>query len=275
MYLHAFMIIILQVFFVLVLLVLLIQFVYKSKQAKGATQLPDHYKELLTDYVKFYSQLDEEGKKHFEERLQRFLTSVKITEANAIAEDLDKVLIAAGAIIPVYYIPDWEYINLHEVLLYPGTFNQDFDQQGMQRPILGMVGTGAMQNVMIISKWELRQGFINHTSSRNVALHEFVHLIDLMDGTLDGVPEILLERKYVPQWLKIVNSTIMQIKAGESDIDFYGATNQVEFFAVVSEYFFEQPRLLKENHREVYEMLEKIFGERKTGNLRTATIASS
>ena len=149
MYLHAFMIIILQVFFVLVLLVLLIQFVYKSKRAKGATQLPDHYKELLTDYVKFYSQLDEEGKKHFEERLQRFLTSVRITEANAIAEDLDKVLIAAGAIIPVYYIPDWEYINLHEVLLYPGTFNQNFDQQGMQRPILGMVGTGAMQNVMI------------------------------------------------------------------------------------------------------------------------------
>jgi hypothetical protein len=116
-----------------------------------------------------------------------------------------------------------------------------------------------MQNVMIISKWELRQGFINSTSSRNVALHEFVHLIDLMDGTLDGVPEILLERKYVAQWLKIVNSLIMQIKTGESDIDFYGATNQVEFFAVVSEYFFEQPRLLKENHREVYEMLEKII----------------
>ncbi|HVE60487.1 MAG TPA: M90 family metallopeptidase, partial [Chitinophagaceae bacterium] len=256
------MIITLQVFFVLALLVLLIQFVYKSKRAKKLTHLPDHYKELLNDYVKFYSQLDEEGKKHFEERLQRFFTSVKITEANAIAEDLDKVLIAAGAIIPVYHIPDWEYINLHEVVLYPGTFNQDFDQQGMQRDILGMVGTGAMQNVMIISKWELRQGFINSISTRNVALHEFVHLIDLMDGTLDGVPEILLERKYVPQWLKIVNSTIMQIKTGESDIDFYGATNQVEFFAVVSEYFFEQPRLLKENHREVYEMLEKIFGER-------------
>jgi Mlc titration factor MtfA (ptsG expression regulator) len=67
----------------------------------------------------------------------------------------------------------------------------------------------------------------------------------------------------------------MQIKAGEFDIDFYGATNQVEFFAVVSEYFFEQPLLLKENHREVYEMLEKIFGERKTGNLHTATIAIS
>ncbi len=75
--------------------------------------------------------------------------------------------------------------------------------------------------------------------------------------------------------MKIVNSVIMQIKKGESDIDFYGATNPVEFFAVVSEYFFEQPQRLKENHWEVYEMLEKIFGERKAGNLHTAAIANS
>jgi Mlc titration factor MtfA (ptsG expression regulator) len=30
-----------------------------------------------------------------------------------------------------------------------------------------------------------------------------------------------------------------------SDIDMYGATNPVEFFAVISEYFFERPRLVK------------------------------
>jgi Mlc titration factor MtfA (ptsG expression regulator) len=258
------MIIILQVFFVLALLVVLIQFVYKSKHPISVIPLPDNYKDLLNDYVKFYSDLDEEGKKHFEERVHRFLQNVKITEANAIAEDIDRILIAAGAIIPVYNIRDWEYINLHEVLLYPGTFNHNYDQQGMDRPVLGMVGTGVMQNVMIISKWELRQGFINRGSNRNTALHEFVHLIDLMDGTLDGVPEILLERKYVAQWINIVHTTIGQMKTIESDIDFYGATNQVEFFAVVSEYFFEQPKLLKENHPEIYEMLEIIFGERKT-----------
>ena len=47
-----------------------------------------------------------------------------------------------------------------------------------------------------------------------------------------------------------------------SDIDMYGATNPTEFFAVVSEYFFEQPGLLETNHQELYEMLERIY---KTG----------
>ena len=115
---------------------------------------------------------------------------------------------------------------------------------------------------MIITKWQLRQGFINDKDSRNTAIHEFVHLIDKMDGTMDGVPEIILERKYVQQWKNLMNSTIWKMKNFGSDIDMYGATNSIEFFAVISEYFFEQPDLLKTNHAELYEMLERIY---KTG----------
>src|SRR5204863_3217999 len=129
------------------------------------------------------------------------------------------------------------YINLHEVLLYPGTFNQDYDQVGTDRHISGMVGSGAMQNVMIISKWQLRQGFVNSADARNTAIHEFVHLIDKMDGTMDGVPEIILERKHVPGWQNLVSATIQQMRTYGSDIDMYGATNPAEFFAVISEYF--------------------------------------
>ena len=184
---------------------------------------------------------------------------MQITGVNAIAEDIDRLLIAAGAIIPVYAIQDWQYVNLHEVLLYPGTFNADFDQGGSDRPITGMVGTGAMQHVMIITKWELRQGFINNHDAHNTAIHEFVHLIDKMDGTMDGVPEIILERKYVQQWKNMMDSTIRQMKNHGSDIDMYGATNPAEFFAVISEYFFEQSDLLKANHPDLYEMLERIY----------------
>jgi Mlc titration factor MtfA (ptsG expression regulator) len=122
-----------------------------------------------------------------------------------------------------------------------------------------MVGTGALQHVMIITKWQLRQGFINSNDAHNTAIHEFVHLIDKMDGTMDGVPEIILERKYVQQWKQLMNTTIDQMKHYGSDIDFYGATNTVEFFAVISEYFFEQPDLLKANHPELYAMLERIY----------------
>ncbi len=49
------------------------------------------------------------------------------------------------------------------------------------------------------------------------------------------------------------------MKTHGSDIDMYGATNQVEFLAVISEYFFERPDLLKANHPELFEMLERIY----------------
>ncbi len=253
------MVTVLQIFFVLGLIVITILFVFRIRRTKETIALPENYRELLTDYVKFYRQLDEEGKKMFEQRVEHFLAAVQITGVNAIVEDLDRLLIAAGAIIPVYAIPDWQYINLHEVLVYPGAFNEDFDQGGSDRPIAGMVGSGVMQHVMIITKWQLRQGFINTNDAHNTAIHEFVHLIDKMDGTMDGVPEIILERKYIDRWKNLMDSTIGQIKNGGSDIDSYGATNQAEFFAVVSEYFFERPDLLQANHPGLYEMLGKIY----------------
>jgi Mlc titration factor MtfA (ptsG expression regulator) len=261
-YLHPIMVIALQILFVLALIILIILFVFRITRTKKTSHLPENYRELLTDYVKFYRQLDEEGKEKFEKRVDHFLSAVKITGVNAIVEDIDRLLIASGAIIPVYSIPDWQYINLHEVLVYPGAFNADFDQGGSDRDVAGMVGSGALQHVMVITKWQLRQGFINHNDAHNTAIHEFVHLVDKMDGTMDGIPEIILERKYVPRWKQLMEATIMQMRTYGSDIDMYGATNHTEFFAVISEYFFEQPELLNANHPELYEMLERIY---KTG----------
>ena len=250
--------IVLQIFFVLALIILVILLVFQPKR-KEVYVLPEDFRDVLNDYVPFYANLEEEGKKRFEERLQKFLLAVKITGANADVEDLDRILIGAAAVIPVYFIPDWEYVNLREVLLYPGNFNNDFEQHGNERSISGMVGSGALQNVMILSKWELRQGFINRKDNHNTAIHEFVHLIDKMDGTLDGVPELLLERKYVAQWQQLLQTTMDNIRQGVSEIDPYAATSPVECFAVISEYFFEQPKTFRTYHPDLYNMLHRIF----------------
>lgn len=258
------MVVVFQIITVLLLIVLIILIALRIRRTKFHSQLPDNYKELLADYVKFYQHLNEEGKVAFEKRVEQFLAAVKITGVNAEVEDLDKILIASGAIIPVFSIHDWQYINLHEVLLYPGAFNTEFDQHGDDRNIAGMVGTGALQNVMVITKWQLRQGFINNNDARNTAIHEFVHLVDKMDGTVDGVPEIILERKYTGQWKNLMEATIQQMKTYGSDIDMYGATNNAEFFAVISEYFFEQPEHLHARHPDLFEMLERIYKTRKS-----------
>jgi len=248
----------LQIFFALLLILLIILLVFRPRRIEGVAW-PHNYRDILMDYVRFYSKLNEEEKVIFEDRFQKFLSAVQINGAGAEVEDLDRVLIGAAAIIPVYYIADWQYINLREVLVYPGNFNMDFEQQGPDRMISGMVGSGALQHVLIISKWELRQGFINSSSNHNTAIHEFVHLIDKMDGTLDGVPELLLERKHIAVWKQLLQATMEEIRRGASDINPYAATSPVECFAVVSEYFFENPELLLAVHPQLHEMLQHIF----------------
>ena len=221
--------------------------------------LPDNIKAILEEQVPFYQQLDKERKEEFENRVQHFLAQTRITGVKTTVENLDKVLIAASAVIPIFNFPGWEYVNLHEVLLYPDSFNHEFQQEGSHRSVIGMVGSGALNHVMILSQNELRQAFNNKTGKTNTAIHEFVHLVDKTDGAIDGLPEFILERKYILPWLELMRKEIELILQDRSDINPYGAVNEAEFFAVVSEYFFERPKLLKEKHPELYELLTKIF----------------
>jgi Mlc titration factor MtfA (ptsG expression regulator) len=230
-----------------------------KKKTLPEYNFPTAMRQLLVEHVDFYNELNEDDKKKFEQRTQHFLATTRIAGVNTDVEDLDKVLIAASAIIPIFGFDNWEYVNLTDVLLYPDSFNESFEQEGEGRTTLGIVGEGAYQNMMVLSKHELRQGFINKTSKNNTAIHEFVHLIDKTDGAVDGLPEFLLTKKYVLPWLRLIEENIDKIRKEDSDINPYAATNEAEFFAVVSEYFFERPDLLQEKHPKLYEILIKIF----------------
>ena len=115
---------------------------------------------------------------------------------------------------------------------------------------------------MILSRAELRQAFRNKESKTNTAIHEFVHLVDKTDGSVDGIPELFINRKYVLPWLELIQKEIKKIMEGRSDINPYGASDEAEFFAVVSEYFFERPDLLEQNHPELYQLLSELFRQK-------------
>ena len=251
---------VLQTILVLAIAGLIFSIFFRAKKKKRVLiPISGDYKTILEEQVPFYQQLDENRKQEFENRVQHFLATTRITGIKTNVEDIDRVLIAASAVIPIFNFPGWEYVNLHEVLLYPDSFDHEFQQEGSHRSIIGMVGSGAMNHVMILSQHELRQAFMNRTGKTNTAIHEFVHLVDKTDGTIDGIPEFILERKYILPWLELMRKEIELILKERSDINPYGAVNEAEFFAVVSEYFFERPKLLKEKHPELYELLVKIF----------------
>ena len=216
---------------------------------------------ILVEKVAFYNTLSNEEKMRFEFKIQEFLLNYRITGIHVSVNITDKLLIASSAVIPIFGFPEWKYTNLNEVLLYPDMFNEKFETSGPDRNILGIVGTGYMEGVMILSKPALHQGFANESDKKNTAIHEFVHLIDKSDGSIDGIPALLLEKQYTIPWLELINAKIEAIYAKRSDINPYGGTNRVEFFAVASEYFFEKPKLLAQKHPELYSLLEQIFNQ--------------
>ena len=233
-----------------------------AKWIETKEEFPTEWKIILSERVLFYNTLSSEDKNRFEKKVHEFLVNCRITGIQVEIDTTDKLLVASSAVIPIFGFVNWKYVNIHEVLLYPASFNEKFETAGPDRQILGMVGTGYMEGKMIISKPALHHGFTNESDKKNTAIHEFVHLIDKSDGKIDGIPAMLLEKQYVIPWLDLINQKIDEIYANKSDINPYGGTNRADFFSVISEYFFEQPQLLEKKHPELYVLLEEIFDQK-------------
>ncbi|MCB0707637.1 MAG: zinc-dependent peptidase [Saprospiraceae bacterium] len=234
-------------------------YLFVKKENPTDKKMPAEWKDYLGRKVAFYQALSKPEQSRFEQAIMQFFNDVTISGAGIQIDDFDRLLVGASAVIPLFGFPGWRYRNLNEVLLYEGTFDEDYDTKGKERNILGMVGSGAMNRIMILSKPALHQGFENQRSKNNVGIHEFVHLLDKADGATDGIPEVLMQGQYAIPWVKLIHQEIQAIKTDHSDINPYGATNEAEFLSVVSEYFFNQPHLFEEKHPELFSMLEKIY----------------
>ncbi len=250
-----------SIFIILVVSFLMFRWIRRSSSAWKVPKepFPPEWRTILSREVAFYHALSVEEKTRFEYKVQEFLLNCRITGIETGVDTVDKLLVASSAVIPIFGFDDWKYSNIQEVLLYPSLFDEHFNTRGPDRNIAGMVGNGYMEGKMILSQPALRHGFKNESDKKNTAIHEFVHLIDKTDGSTDGIPSLLLEKQYAIPWIDLINQKIEEICEGASDINPYGGTNRVEFFSVVSEYFFERPQLLARNHPELYRLLEKVF----------------
>jgi Mlc titration factor MtfA (ptsG expression regulator) len=231
----------------------------RRRRAILSRPFPAAWEEVLQREVVFFRALPPGEKDRFRRELQVFLGEKLVTGIGHQLDTTTRVLAGVSAIIPIFGFPEWEWDQISEVLVYPSRFNQDFSFEGQGRHTLGMVGTGAMNRLMILAKPDLLHGFRNAADKRNVGLHEFAHLVDKSDGAVDGLPGVGLEREAIGPWLDLVRRKMAEIERGDSDIDPYALTNEAEFFAVASEYFFERPGVMQKRHPELYRMLEKVF----------------
>ena len=253
-----------EFYIVLAVFAAIIIYIITNTKRRKAEPFPKNWRKPLHDNVAYYRSLSVEKQREFRSRMMLFLSEVYIEGVGLEIADLDRILIAASAVIPVFGFKEWHYYNLSGVLLYPDHFNDELQFTGTaeQRNIGGMVGTGRFEKQMILSRKALYHGFSNKSDKNNTGIHEFVHLIDKMDDMTDGVPERLIPHGYTMPWLNLVREEMDAIHDDESDIRNYGGTNRAEFFAVASEYFFERPDLLAKKHPELFGMLSGFFQQK-------------
>ena len=112
----------------------------------------------------------------------------------------------------------------------------------------------------VVLAWDsVRSGTTNIGDAHNVVLHEFAHQLDAEDGNMNGAPELGPSARY-RAWAAVLNpeyeSLVAKVEAGRrSDIDSYAATNPAEFFAVITETFFEKPFQLHQKHPDLFDAL--------------------
>jgi Mlc titration factor MtfA (ptsG expression regulator) len=236
---------------------------WKSRRTLPEEPVPQEWIDILNERVRYFRELSPERKAVFAKRVQGFLERVTINGAQTSVSLTDKLFVAASAQIPLFGFPDWHYPNIDEVILHGDRFSRDFNPDSTNRNILGMVGNRELKRAMVLSKPALHQGFKEHTDG-NVGVHEFAHLLDMSDGETDGSPDYYLEDGLAGPWMRLVQAEIRKIIRGQSVLDDYGATNEAEFFAVSTEFFFFRPEAMKEEHPKLFEMLEDIFKQDPT-----------
>ncbi len=257
---------------ILFLLLVILPFAYlilgnrnrsKGIKLKSSEPFPERWKEELNRNVVYYKKLSQDEKARFEARVRRFLIETRITGVDVEITDKILILVAASAVIPVFSFKEWRYAGLEEILLYKGMIN-DYRIEEVEKSstILGQVRPFQAGNIILLSQAALENGFRSMDGRENVGFHEFAHMIDKADNDMDGIPRALLPDELIKPWTSLMYKEIDRIRKGKSDINSYGATSEAEFFAVVCEYFFENPEGFKKKHPELHAIMVKAFHAR-------------
>jgi MtfA peptidase len=161
------------------------------------------------------------------------------------------------------------YAGWHGIIIYPDEFvpnHQYVDEAGVihtdRRPMTGM----ARSDGPVILSWADTQTTFAQDGV-NVVIHEFAHKLDMQNGDANGFPPLhkdMNSRAWQKSFAAAYADFCKRVDAGEDTaIDPYASENPGEFFAVLSEVFFEMPRIIVEEYPAVYEQM-KMFSRQDT-----------
>ena len=236
--------------------------------------LSEGWLEILTQNFPRYSRLPAADQEEFRGHIQVFLSEKQFEGAAGLTiTDEIRVTIAAQACYLLLHRDGDSYPGLYSIIVYP----HEYVAAQSKRNEIGVVDEGiqvrlgetAARGALVLSWDGALRGASDIHDCRNVVFHEFAHQLDAEDGSFDGVP-ILPQRSMYIAWARILGEEFDALRERvrlhqETDIDAYGATNSAEFFAVVTECFFQRPRQLRLIHPALYEAFKLFYQQDPAG----------
>ena len=228
--------------------------------------LDDREWHAVLERYPFTRALSPEERARLREWVILFLHEKSIVGASGLVlRDEMRTCIAAQACMPILNLDLSYYRGWVEVIVYPDEFVAEYDyvdEDGIAHHVEApMTGESWLEGPVILS-WadaELRGGDPGY----NVVIHEFAHKIDMLNGDANGFPPLhpSMDRAV---WPRVFGAAYEDFRArvargDASAIDPYAAEHPAEFFAVLSEAFFETPAAVRAEYGEVYRQLATFY----------------
>ncbi|MFY9707418.1 MAG: M90 family metallopeptidase [Desulfobacterales bacterium] len=244
-----------------------------DRHRKKLTQapFPSLWEDIIRRNVTHYCMLEDAQRGHLRALIQVFIAEKNWEGAGGLElTDEIRVTISAQACLLLLGLPHDYYRNVESIIVYPSTvvppqrkpgfFENSFAPVELEHPIIGQ----AFQQGPVIIIWDAAlRGGRHPESSHNVIYHEFAHKLDMLDGAADGTPPLRNRAEY-RDWVRICSREYLRLKhdtekGKKTFLNAYGATNEAEFFAVATEQFFDQPRLMIEQAPDLYRVLQEYY----------------
>ena len=227
---------------------------------------PDEWREILKSNVPVYLQLPADDALRLEQWVLGFLRNIPFEGCSDLeVTDEMRVTIAGWASLLVLNRRYPKYPHLHRVLIYPDGYR--ITEGGFFFPEhdtgFDAAGESWDEGYVVLAWTDCLRGIEHPNDGFNVILHEFAHQLDIEGGDADGVP--VTRPDQWRRWDRIIERDYQRFlsrldRGHDTAMDEYGAQDRAEFFAVATETFFEKPEELKAEHRELYGLLQELYG---------------
>jgi Mlc titration factor MtfA (ptsG expression regulator) len=249
----------------------------KRRRAKlMARQFPVEWLEIVRRNVPYYACLGAEGRTQLHGLIQVFLAEKDFEEAGGLRmTDEIRVTIAAQACVLLLGRTTDVYPRLRSIIVYPHAYVARLARRQPDGTVLEgeqvRAGESWSHGAVVLSWDDVLRGSSDIHDGKNLVFHEFAHQLDDEAGVSDGAP-LLEERSMYVAWARVLGreyeELIRDIEAQRPTLlDGYGAASPAEFFAVVTEFFFEKPVPLRSRYPELYEQL-RLFYRQDPARLR-------